>query len=39
MIEILSITFTVRTLNYGNYGLFLMMGNAGFLSSTVVSRS
>ena len=27
---------TLRTLNYGNYGLFLIMGNAGFISSTVV---
>ena len=26
---------TLRTLNYGNYGIFLM-GNAGFISSTVV---
>ena len=25
-----------RTLNYGNYGLVLFMGNAGFTSSTVV---
>ena len=24
------------TLNHGNYGIFLNMGNAGFLSSTVV---
>ena len=23
---------TLRTLNYGNYGIFLIMGNAGFLS-------
>ena len=34
MIYILSIT--LRTLNYGNYGIFLVMGNAGFVSSTVV---
>ena len=27
---------TLRTLNYGNSGIFLMMGNAGFISSTVV---
>ena len=27
---------TLRTLNYGNYGLFLILGNAGFVSSTVV---
>ena len=29
---------TLRTLNYGNYGIFLIMGNAGFCPSTV-SRS
>ena len=23
------------TLDYGNYGIFLIMGNAGFISSTV----
>ena len=33
MIYILSIT--LRALNYGNYGIFLFMGNAGFISSTV----
>ena len=33
MIEILH--YTLRTLNYGNYGIFLSMGHAGFLSSTV----
>ena len=27
---------TLRTLNYGNYGIFLIVGNAGFISSTVV---
>ena len=27
---------TLRTLNYGNYGIFCFMGNAGFISSTVV---
>ena len=27
------------TLDYGNYGIFLIMGNAGFLSSTVVART
>ena len=27
---------TLRTLDYGNYGLFLIMGNAGFISSAVV---
>ena len=29
---------TLRTLNYGNYGIFLMMGNAGFCPSTVGPR-
>ena len=27
---------TLRTLNYGNYGTFLIMGNAGFCPSTIV---
>ena len=27
---------TLRTLNYGNYGIFLIMGNAGFCPSTIV---
>ena len=27
---------TFRSINYGNYGMFLVMGNAGFISSTVV---
>ena len=26
---------TLRTLNYGNYGIFLIMGNAGVCPSTV----
>ena len=26
---------TLRTLNYGNYDIFLIMGNAGFCPSTV----
>ena len=26
---------TLRTLNYGNYGIFLIMGNAGFCPSTI----
>ena len=26
---------TLRTLNSGNYGIFLIMGNAGFCPSTV----
>ena len=30
---------TLRTLNYGNYGIFLIMGNAGFCPSTVVQDS
>ena len=29
---------TLRTLNYGNYGIFLIMGNAGFCPSTVVAQ-
>ena len=28
---------TLRTLNYGNYGIFLIMGHAGFCPSTVVT--
>ena len=28
---------TLRTLNYGNYGIFLIMGNAGFCPSAVDS--
>ena len=28
---------TLRTLNYGNYGIFLIMGSAGFCPSTVSS--
>ena len=27
---------TLRTLNYGNYGIFLIVGNAGFCPSTVL---
>ena len=27
---------TLRTLNYGNHGIFLIMGNAGFCPSTVL---
>ena len=26
---------TLRTLSYGNYSIFLIMGNAGFVSSAV----
>ena len=29
---------TLRTLNYGNYGIFFIMGTAGFCPSTVVTR-
>ena len=29
---------TLRTLNYGNYGIFLIMGNAGLCPSTVCAR-
>ena len=29
---------TLRTLNYGNYGIFLIMGGAGFCPSAVVTR-
>ena len=29
---------TLRTLNYGNYGIFLKMGNAGFLSINRIAR-
>ena len=28
---------TLRTLNYGNYGIFLILGNAGFCPSAVVT--
>ena len=27
---------TLRTLNYGNYGILLIMGNAGFCPSAVL---
>ena len=30
---------TLRTLNYGNYGIFLIMGNAGFCPSTVSTQN
>ena len=30
---------TLRTLNYGNYGIFLIMGNAGFCPSAVEEPS
>ena len=29
---------TLRTLNYGNYGIFLLMGHAGFCPSTVSNQ-
>ena len=28
----------LRTLHYRNYSIFLIMGNAGFISSTVLKR-
>ena len=28
----------IRTLNHGNYGIFLIMGNARFMSSTVFQQ-
>ena len=31
----IKICITLRTLEYGNYGIFLVMGNAGSVSSTV----
>ena len=37
--EYTTIPITLRTLNDGNYGIFLVMGDAGFISSTVFSRS
>ena len=30
---------TLRTLNYGKYGIFLIMGHAGFCPSTVLKGS
>ena len=30
---------TLRTLNYGNYGIFLIMGHAGFCPSTVLQKN
>ena len=30
---------TLRTLKHGNYGIFLIMGNAGFCPSTVLLRN
>ena len=35
-LKIHKIRITLRTLNYGNYGICLTMGNAGCISSTVV---
>ena len=29
----------LRTRNYGNYGIFLIVGHAGFISSTVAATS
>ena len=34
MIQILQ---SLKDLNYGKYGIFLILGNAGFISSTVSS--
>ena len=39
LLMILSSCIALRTLNYGNYGIFLIMGDAGFVSSTVGLRS
>ena len=33
-----ALPYLLRTLNYGNYGIFLIMGIAGFISSTVQRR-
>ena len=30
---------TLRALKYGNYGIFPIMGNAGFVSSTVTPKT
>ena len=35
-IMVYSLLWTLRTLNYGNYGIFLIMVSARFISSTVV---
>ena len=32
---IITLRNTLRTLNYGNFGIFLIMGNARFISSAV----
>ena len=29
----------IRTLNYGNYGIFLTMSHAGFCPSTVLAKA
>ena len=31
-----TMVYSLKTLNYGNYGILLIMGNAGLLPSTVV---
>ena len=36
MIHILHYLQDPKALNYGSYGTFLIVGNAGFVSSTVV---
>ena len=35
LIVLVGCFISLRTLNYGNYGIFLIMDNAGFISSTV----
>ena len=34
-IYIYNLSITLRTLTYGNYCIFLIMGNPGFISSTI----
>ena len=34
--RIYGILLIMGTLNHGNYGIFLIVGNAGFISSTVI---
>ena len=38
-LRLLLVLITLRTLNYGNSGIFLIMGNAGFIPSTVLLPS
>ena len=37
-VDDINLPYPLTTLNYGKNGLFLVMGNAGFISSTVVVR-